>query len=69
MKLNAPHGKNSTAPQVGFIFVDIMANSIMHVYFAAGSQVICKGSHASSMGVCDHEEADTRMCIHIQHTL
>jgi len=41
----------------------------MHVYFATGSHVICKGSHTGSMGVSDHEEADTRMCIHIQDAL
>ncbi len=37
--------------------------------FATGSHVICKGSHTGSMGVSDHEEADTRMCIHIQDAM
>ncbi len=41
----------------------------MHVYFATGSHVICKGSHTASMGVSDHEESDTRICIHIQDAL
>ncbi len=37
--------------------------------FATGSHVICKGSHTGSMGVSDHEEADARMCIHIQDAM
>ncbi len=54
---------------VRYTFVDLVVHSIMHVYFATGSHVICKGSHTGSMGVSDHEEADTRMCIHIQDAL
>lgn len=37
----------------------------MHLLFT-GQSVVCRGSGNLAMSACDHEEADSRICIHVQ---
>ncbi len=45
-----------------------MLFALMTMFIFIGSSVLCKGS-CVPMSSCDHEEADTRMCIHIKDCL